>query len=101
MQLTSRTNDDGRVPVEAISTNVVDLANSTATPLGTGAIFTGTAVEVKDISTITLLVFSDVASATDGLQVQWSTDGTNWDDDDKLTIPANDGKFFTFGPEAR
>lgn len=79
----------------------VSTLNSTATPLGIGATFTGNAEEVKDISTISIFVFSNVASATDGLIVEWSSDGINWDDDDVFTIPASNGKFYTFGPEAR
>jgi len=81
--------------------NVVSTGNSTTTTLGANAAFTGSAEEVKDFATISVFAFSDKSSATNGLQIQWSTNSTNWDDDDTFTLPANDGKFFTFGPEAR
>ena len=39
---------------------------------------------------------ADQASATDGLSVEFSTDGTNWDANDTFTIPATTGKTFSF-----
>ena len=81
--------------------NVVSTANSTSTPLGSGGTFTGTVEEVTKYGSIAVFVYSDVASATDGCIVEYSTDGVNFDDSDTYTVPANNGKFFTFGPEAR
>lgn len=94
------TNGSGSTqPVSMAS--VVSTANSSTTPLGGGGVFTGTGEEVKDYGVVTIEVFTNVASATDGLSVQWSPDNTNWDDTDVFTIAANNGRFFTFGPEAR
>ena len=60
-------------------TGVVDANNSSSTPLGIGAIFTGTATDIKDYGTVSVLVASDVAAATGGFSFQFSNDGTNWD----------------------
>ena len=79
-----------------ISTN-----NSTSTPLTSGATFTGTAERVNGYGIIYVNVYSDVASATDGLQIQQSSDGTNWDHCDEFTIPAGSGKNFSINPYAK
>jgi hypothetical protein len=92
-------NDDGVLsthPVGEIST-----ANSTTTPLSAGVVFTGTSEDIKNESVIVVSLKSDVASATDGLSIQFSTDGTNWDHTDVFTIAANAGKTFSFQPVAR
>jgi hypothetical protein len=92
--------------VHFVSPGHVDTNNSTATTLagdtgGADHIFTGTATDILDVSAIVINTFSDVASATDGLSIEWSSDGTNWDGDDQFTIPANKQKTFTFQPVAR
>lgn len=45
-------------------------------------------------TTITVSVFADQVSATDGLSMQQSVNGTNWDHLDTYTIPASTGKTF-------
>jgi hypothetical protein len=77
--------------------------NSSSTPLlgdtgGADHIFTGTSEDILHESIVIVTVYSDVASATDGLMIQWSTDGTNWDGDDVFSIPADTQKTFTFQP---
>jgi hypothetical protein len=57
----------------------VDAGNSSTTPLAGGAVFTGAAVEITNFSAISVAAISDVASATSGLSMQFSPDGTNWD----------------------
>jgi len=79
----------------------ISTVNSTSTPLTAGSVFTGTAEDIRDESVIIVTSYSDVASATDGLMVQWSTDGTNWDGSDTFTIPAAKQKTFTFQPVAQ
>lgn len=81
--------------------SVVSTVNSTSIPLGSNATFTGTAEDISRFAVVTVFVFTDQASAADGLKAQYSIDGTNWDDDDKFTIPANNGKFFSLPPEAQ
>lgn len=78
----------------------VDINNSSATPLGANIVFTGSATSVLKYAVIVVSVYTDVASAIDGLQIQQSTDGTNWDHCDEYTIPAATGKTFSFQPQA-
>lgn len=54
---------------------IIDAGNSTTTPLAGGASFVGTWRDVKDYNSINLGVFSDQASATDGLRIEYSSDG--------------------------
>lgn len=89
----------GKVPVDTSGT--VFTSNSTTTPLAANGTFTGTAEDTLGYGTITVQAFSNVASATDGLLIEWSTNGTNWDDSDPFTVAAGNGRFFTFGPQAR
>jgi hypothetical protein len=53
------------------------------------------------VASVSVFAFSDVASATDGLSIEWSTDNANWDETDDFTIPAGNAKIFSFGPPAR
>lgn len=75
--------------------------NSSTTPLTSGATFTGTATLTNGYGIIYINVYSDVASATDGLVIEQSSDGTNWDFDDTYTIPAATGKTFSVQPAGR
>jgi hypothetical protein len=79
----------------------VDTNNSSSTPLGAGIAFTGSATEILNEGIIFISVFSNVASATDGLSIQQSTDGTNWDHSDVYTVPANSGKNYAINPHAQ
>lgn len=75
------------------------LANSTETPLGAGGTFTGTSWQsTLDYGVVSIDVATDQNSATDGLVVQWSSDGENVHNTDVFTISANKYKTFTFGP---
>lgn len=80
---------------------IVSSANSTTATLAGGAAFTGTSEEVKDFGSIVISVFSDQASATDGLSIQQSSNGTNWDITDTYTVAASTGKTFQVQPAAR
>lgn len=73
----------------AISTN-----NSTTAALNAAATFTGTADEITQYASITVGVIASHASATDGLSLEQSSDGTNWDIIDTYTVPATTGKTF-------
>lgn len=57
-----------------------DAGNSSTANLGIGATFTGTALNVFNQSTTQVWVFSNVNSATNGVSLQFSSDGTNWDE---------------------
>ena len=76
-------------------------ACSTATPLAGNGTFTGTSVDILNYSIITVSVISNVASATNGLKIEQSMDGVNWDWDDVYTVPANTGKTFSVQPVAQ
>lgn len=91
-----------RLKVNATITNgavtdggsVVSSVNSSIVILTSGSTFTGTGEIVTTYSSVTVAVKSDVASATDGLQLQQSSDNSNWDIVDSYTIPAATGKTF-------
>lgn len=79
-----------------ISTN-----NSSTATLTSGSTFTGTADDASAYAEIRVTVFSDQASATNGLSIQQSTDNTNWDITDTYTIAASTGKTFAVPRQAR
>jgi len=59
----------------------VDPYNSTTTPLGADATFIGPPINTiayKNFS-VAVIAASDQASATDGLKIEFSSDGSNWD----------------------
>jgi len=72
----------------------VSVVNSTAVALVLNGVFTGTSEDVSQFASISVIVFASHISATDGLSMQQSTDGTNWDNLDAYTIPATVGKSF-------
>jgi len=71
--------------------NVIDSNNTSTATLGIGATFTGTATDVLEYSAVTINIDSDVDSAADGVQVQRSSDGTNWDLVNDYTFTASAG----------
>lgn len=75
--------------------------NSTATPIGAGETFLGVWQDTLNYNVLIIGIKADQDSATDGLEIQWSTDKTNICDYDKFTISANIGKVFTFSPARR
>jgi hypothetical protein len=74
---------------------IVSTDNSSSSPLNPGIAFTGTAEDVTDFGVMEISVYSDVASATDGLSIEFSSDGTNWDHKDAYTVPAATGKNYS------
>jgi hypothetical protein len=80
--------DGGLWGVSVVSANIVDTNNSTTTPLGAGATFTGTGTDVTSFSQVSVFVYSDRASATNGLKVQFSADNVNWYDSQNHTLTA-------------
>ena len=75
--------------------------NTTTENLGSGETFTGNWQDTLNYGVITLGIKSDTDSATDGLKVQWSSDGVNVCEQDLFTILSNQGKVFSFGPARR
>ena len=58
------------------------------TLLESGQVFTGGGEDVSTHSAIAIFIYSDVASATDGLQIQFSPNGPNWSTIETHTIQA-------------
>jgi len=83
------------------ATNVLDTNNSTSTALGVDGVFTGTATEILSYSTVSVIVFSDQASALDGLDIQLSTDSTNWDESLPFNVEAGVTRRFNIPCNAR
>jgi len=79
----------------------VDNNNSSTTPLGISGVFTGTATEILNCGVVFVSVATDQASATDGLSIQQSSDGTNWDHSDDYTIASGAAKNFSLNPFAK
>jgi len=75
--------------------------NSTEETLLAGEIFTGKAIDTLNYGISIITTYSDVASATDGLSIQFSKDMTNWFWDDKFTLSAGIGKTFTVQTQTR
>ena len=71
------------------------VSNSTVQPLGAGLTFTGTTNDVAPYSKITIMAFSDQASAVNGLVLQFSSDAENWDYEEYYTLLANTPKVVT------
>lgn len=81
--------------------NKIDSSNSTTTTLTANSTFTGAWTDVLEFAHITVQVRSSHDSASAGLNIQWSSDGSNIDDSDSFKVVADTGKIFTFGPQAR
>ena len=92
------------LPVVQVSNSLVSTANSTIANLAAAAVFTGTSEDISEYSDISVTVFASHATATDGLSLQQSVDGTNWDITDVYSIAAataGNGKIFHLGVSAR
>lgn len=92
----------GNVPVvNAGSNSAVSTNSSSATPLAANGGFIGISDDALAYSELRVTVFSNVASATDGLSIQQSSDNTNWDITDTYTVAANTGKTYVVPRQAR
>lgn len=67
------------------------IANSSTSPLSGNATFTGTLENCISTMGIQVSVFASEDSAPDGLRIEQSQDGTNWDIVDRYTVLANEG----------
>lgn len=88
------------IPVNIENIGLVDTGNSSAIPLGIGEVFTGDALNITHFGWIFVTVFADVISAVDGLSIEQSMDGVNWDNTDVFTVPAAKGKTYSIQPAA-
>lgn len=92
---------DGSLNVSTDNNGHICVDNSSSTPLDGGGEFTGEWEDTLNYNTITVGISTDQDSATDGLEVQWSTDASTVNDSDVFTVLANTGKVFTFSPARR
>ena len=71
--------------------NITDPTNSSVSTLIADALFTGTAVDLLDYAAVTVNIDSDVDSATDGISLQLSSNGSDWDITRNFTYTAANG----------
>lgn len=95
---------EAKVNISSIK-GTISLLNSTTTPLGSNATFTGTYEDISNYASISVLFISDQSSSATGMEMDFSTDGVNTDvieqyffdathaNGDMLTLPAK-GQFF-------
>lgn len=88
----------GTVKVEGAHT--ISTLNSTTTPLGSNATFTGQWEDVQDYVSILILVNTDRLAATDSIRVDFSTDGTNVDRSIPVSFQTG-GDFCSFPCQAK
>lgn len=87
----------------ALLQNVLDASNSSTTPLGSGATFTGVSTECYKYSCVDVSVAVDRSGT---LTIDYSSDGTNWDHTESYTITVTtpgtpEGFFYQLMTEAR
>ena len=70
---------DGISPISA--------QNSSSELLGADETFIGVSDDINDLSSVCISVYSDCASAANGLVLQTSNDDENWTDLAKFTVP--------------
>lgn len=86
-----------------INTGVISAGNSTTTPLGSNATFTGSSEEVTQYAAIGIGIGVDRSGV---LNFQFSNDGTNWDQDQAYTVTVTtpgvtQGFYFQSAAEAK
>lgn len=64
--------------IAALVTEVADAQNSSTTPLGGNAAYTGSAHSNTGMQALRVAARTDQNSATNGLLIEWSEDGTNF-----------------------
>lgn len=93
-----------KVQLRAISSidGFISETNSSETNLLANGVFTGGEVDTKDYGMMMITVFSDVASAINGLEVQFrSTLSGVWRTSDNFSISTNSEKTFSLQPVRR
>ena len=85
----------------AVAPGHVSTDNSTNSTLTGDEVFTGEWEDVTNFGVIVITTKSSHASATDGLCVEFSSDGVNVDSTDAYTLLANTGKTWSFQTTAK
>lgn len=78
-----------RTQIEEIIGKISD-NNSTTTPLVSGGIFTGEPDKVSGFKAVGVTAIASHDSLLDGVSMQFSTDGINWDVSQEFTLTAGD-----------
>lgn len=86
--------DSGNVNVTG-ALSVISSNNSSTTTLGAGGTFTGLADNLFAFKAITIYCFADQASAVGGFNLEWSSDGTHWDDVQSYSVAAGESRVFS------
>ncbi len=87
--------------VSGLRTSVNDPNNTTIVTLGANGVFTGASTDVSAYESVQVSVFTDQASATNGLQLQFSADNSNWDFKAATSISASAGVTVPSGKRER
>ena len=82
--------DNGINHLAAGKQNKVDANNSSTGQLAIDGVFTGTASDVSQFSSIAITIHSDQDSALDGMVFEFSENGTNWDDQYKFNMKVSE-----------
>ena len=80
---------------------IISLDNSSDILLLADQLFIGKAINITNYAIIYVTIKSNVSSAEDGLSIQESSNGINWDHIDEYTINAESGKTFSFQAGAK
>jgi hypothetical protein len=80
---------------------LVSTNNSSTTPLGANAVFTGVGDDLTNFVTVEVFIFSNQSSAANGVSVQFSTDNTNWDSVSTHTLTGGTPLSFQYRAIAR
>lgn len=91
---------DGTVTAGAAVSNI-DSGNTSVANLANGAVFTGTGFDASRYATIVVTVFVSHASATNGLEFQWSVDNVTFRTSDSYTVPAATLKTYAVQVQAK
>lgn len=87
--LDSQTLVDPSNGLPVVNHSQVSTVNSSTTPLGIDAVFTGTSEDISNFAAVNISIYTDQDSAIDGVSLEWSTDGTNWDHTQTHTVTAD------------
>ena len=86
---------NGNYGIVALAPAHLSTVNSTHDVLDVDEVFTGTGEDVLNFGTIVITVNASHVSATDGLEIQFSHNNTDWSTTDEYTIPANTCKTYS------
>ena len=86
---TTPTGTEYAVPVRQVNgvSGHFDAGNSSTVNLGPGAVFTGVGRDVLGHASVSFSASSDVVSATNGIELQWSPDNINWSTRGASSLP--------------